>query len=118
MFFQVRSAVAPITVTQLVIVQPNTSYSFECYAKTENLISASTPAIVIEDTAEGAELASSARLPTGDNEWLPVSLSFKTGPKTEAIRVKIYRAPCDQENPVCPIFGTVWYDNFAHKSGK
>ena len=118
MFFQVRSTVGPIAVTQLVIVQPNASYSFECYTKTENLLSASTPAIVIEDAGDGAELAASAGLPTGDNDWSQVSLTFNTGPKTEAIRVKIYRTPCEQENPVCPIFGTVWYDNFALKSGK
>ena len=117
MFFQVRSTVAPIAVTQLVIVQPNTSYSFECYTKTENLISATTPAIIIEDAGDGAELAASAKLPAGDTDWSQVSLSFKAGLKTEAIRVKIYRASCDQENPVCPIFGTVWYDNFALKSG-
>ena len=118
MFFQVRSTVAPIAVTQLVIVQPNTSYNFVCHAKTENLMSASTPAIIIEDAGDGAELAASAKLPAGDNDWSQISLSFKTGPKTEAIRVKIYRSPCDQENPVCPIFGTVWYDNFALTSGK
>ena len=118
MFFQVRSTVAPIAVTQLVIVQPNTAYSFECYTKTENLMSASTPAIIIEDAGDGAELAASAKLPAGDSDWSPVSLSFNTGSKTEAIRVKIYRAPCDEENPVCPIFGTVWYDNFALKPGK
>lgn len=118
MFFQVRSTAGPIAVTQLVIVQPNTSYSFECYTKSENLTSASTPSIIIEDAGDGAELAASDKLPTGDNDWSQVSLSFRTGAKTEAIRVKIYRAPCDQENPVCPIFGTVWYDNFAIKSGK
>jgi len=118
MFFQVRSTVEPIAVTQLVIVQPNTSYSFECYTKTENLMSASTPGIVIEDTVDGAALAASSKLPTADSDWSQVSLTFHTGPKTEAIRIKIYRAPCDQENPVCPIFGTVWYDNFALKSGK
>ena len=118
MFFQVRSAVGPIAVAQLVIVQPNTSYSFECFTKTENLLSASTPAIMIEDAGDGAQLATTARLPTGDNDWSQFSLSFNTGPKTEAIRVKIYRSPCDEENPVCPIFGTVWYDNFALKSGK
>lgn len=118
MFFQVRSTVAPIAITQLVMVRPNTSYSLECYTKTEDLMSASTPAVIIEDTVDGAQLAVSARLPTGDNDWSQVSLSFNTGPKTEAIRIKIYRAQCDQENPVCPIFGTAWYDNFDLKYAK
>ena len=72
----------------------------------------------IEDASDGAKLAESAKLPTGDNDWSPISLSFKTGPKTEAIRVRIYRSTCDEETPVCPIFGTVWYDNFALTYGK
>ncbi|HKO62565.1 MAG TPA: tetratricopeptide repeat protein [Pyrinomonadaceae bacterium] len=118
MFFQVRSHLEPIAVTQLIPVHPNTGYSLDGYAKTEQLVSASTPAIVIEDPVNGAQLAASGKLPTGDNEWSQISLPFTTGPKTEAIRLKIYRATCGRENPVCPIFGTVWYDDFALKSGK
>ena len=118
MFFQVRSHLEPIAVTQLVRVHPNTAYVLDGYAKTEQLISASTPAILIEDAADGAHLAGSGKLPAGDNDWSQISLSFKTRAKTEAIRLKIYRDLCGPENPVCPIFGTVWYDDFALKSGK
>jgi tetratricopeptide (TPR) repeat protein len=118
MFFQVRSHLEPIAVTQLVPVQPNTAYILDGYARTERLVSASTPSIIIEDVGDGAQLAASGKLPAGDNDWLQISLPFKTGPKTEAIRLKIHRAPCGQETPVCPIFGTVWYDDFALKPGK
>ncbi len=118
MFFQVRSHLEPIAVTQLVLVHPNSAYSLNGYAKTEQLTSASTPAIVIEDAGDGAQLAASGKLPAGDNDWSQISLPFNTGAKTEAIRLKIYRTPCGPENPVCPIFGTVWYDDFALKSGK
>ena len=118
LFFQAQSNLEPIAVSQLVPVQPNATYSFECYARTEKLISASTPIVRIDDANDGAELAVSSKLPTGDNDWSLISLMFKTGPKTEAINVNIYRAPCDEENTVCPIFGTVWYDNFALKSAK
>ena len=118
MFFQVSSHLEPIAVTQLVPVHSNSAYSLNGYAKTKQLVSASTPGIIIEDAGDGAHLATSANLTAGDNDWSQISLSFKTGAKTEAVRLKIYRVPCGQENPVCPIFGTVWYDDFALKSGK
>ncbi len=117
-FFQVRSHLDLIAVTQLIPVRPDTQYDFECFAKTEQLVSASTPSIVIEDAADGTQLAASEKLPTGNNDWSLIALSFKSGPKTEAVRLKIQRSPCGPENPVCPIFGTVWYDDFALKSGK
>jgi hypothetical protein len=117
-FFQVRSHLDPIAVTQLVLVSPDTQYDFECYAKTEQLVGASTPGVVIEDATDGAQLAVSAKAAAGSNDWQPVALTFKTGPKTEAVQLKLIRTTCGPENPVCPIFGTVWYDDFALKSGK
>lgn len=116
-YFQVRTHVDVINVSQLVPVEPNTQYDLECYVKTERLESASTPSVVIANAADDAVLAGSASAPSGSNGWQPISLSFKTGPKTEAVRVKILRSSCP-ESPVCPIFGTVWYDDFDLKSRK
>ncbi len=116
-FFQVRSHIDVINVSQLVPVRPNTQYDFECYLKTERLESASTPAVVIANAADDAVLAGSNSAPSGSNSWQPISLSFKTGPKTEAVKVKILRASCP-DSPVCPIFGTVWYDDFDLKPRK
>lgn len=114
-FFQVRSHVEPISVSQLVPVHPNTQYEFECYVRTENLVGASTTAVVIADAADGAQLASSPQAPSGDNDWQRVVLSFRTSVKTEAITLTIVRAPCKTDDAVCPIFGTVWYDDFNLK---
>ena len=116
-FIQVRSHIDVINVSQLVPVRPNTQYDFECYVKTEKLESASTPAVVIANAADGAMLAGSTSAPSGNNGWQPISLSFKTGPKTEAVKVKILRDSCP-DSPVCPIFGTVWYDDFDLKPRK
>ncbi len=46
LYFQVRSHIDTINVSQLVPVKPNTEYDFECYVKTERLESAETPVIV------------------------------------------------------------------------
>jgi carbohydrate binding protein with CBM4/9 domain/tetratricopeptide repeat protein len=115
--FQVRSRLDAINVSQLVPVQPNTQYDFEYYLKTDKLVSAATPVVVIADATDETTLASSAAAPNGDNDWQRISLSFRTGAKSEALRLKINPTSCEDKS-VCPIFGTVWYDDFDLKPRK
>ena len=117
LFFQVRSVLAGLKVSQLVPLQPNKDYEFECYVMTERLESASTPFVQIVDASDDASLARSETTANGNNNWQRVSLSFKTGAKTEAVKIKVMRDAC-AENAVCPIFGTVWYDDFVLKPRK
>ncbi len=118
LFFQVRSQIENIDVSQLVPVAPNTQYDFECYIQTERLESASTPIVAIIDAADETKvLASSTAAPTGNNAWQRIALSFKTAANAEAVKLKVYRPGCPDQ-PVCPIFGTVWYDDFDLKSRK
>ena len=116
-YFQVRSHIDTINVSQLVPVKPNTEYDFECYLKTERLESAETPVVQIVNAGDDAVLASSPSAPSGNNGWQRISLAFKTGEKTEAVKVKMVRNSCS-DSPVCPIFGTVWYDDFDLKPRK
>lgn len=116
--FEVRNRLEAIGVSQLVPVAPDTQYDFECYFKTEKLVSAATPIILFSDLDNDAVLVTSQPLPTDDNDWQRLTLSFKTGPKTEAVRFLINRAKCDADSPVCPIYGTVWYDDFNLKARK
>ena len=117
LYFQVRSHIDTINVSQLVPVKPNTNYDFECYLKTERVESAETPVISIVNAADDAGLAGSTGAPTGNSNWQRVALSFRTGDKTEAVKVKMVRNSC-ADSPVCPIFGTVWYDDFDLKPRK
>ena len=116
-FFQVRSNIEGVDVSQLVPVAPNTQYDFECYVQTERLESASTPIVAIADAADETTLATSGAAPSGNNNWQRITVAFKTGAKAEAVRIKISRPGCP-DAPVCPIFGTVWYDDFDLKSKK
>ncbi|MGI9067119.1 MAG: tetratricopeptide repeat protein [Pyrinomonadaceae bacterium] len=115
--FQVRSHLEAINVWQLLPVQPNTQYDFECYLKTDKLVSAATPVVVVADATDETIIASSELAPSGSNDWQRISLSFKSGAKTEAVRLKINPTSC-ADNSVCPIFGTVWYDDFDLKPRK
>ena len=113
LLFKARSTI-DVDVSQLVIVEPGTQYDFECFLKTSKLESAGTPVVVIVNAADGVILGSSQPAPAGDNDWQRISIAFKTGAKAEAIVIRINRASCG-ENSVCPIFGTVWYDDFDLK---
>jgi len=111
LLFQVSSHLDSINVSQLVPVFANTQYDFEYYVKTEKLQSGSMPVIQLTDAGDKSLLAYSEVAGTGDNDWKRVATSFKTGPNTQAVMVRIMRGACD-DTPVCPIFGMMWYDDF------
>ena len=119
MVFQVRANADTVGASQLVPVDPKTDYEFECYISTESLVSGSTPQIDILDAATNLLIVSSSPASRGSSGWKPVNLSFKTGDKTEAVIVRVIRGSCvNNETPVCPIFGSVWYDDFSLKHRK
>ena len=101
-------------VAQLITIEPGTQYDLECFLKTHQLASAGSPVVEVVDAADGAVLGASRPAPSNDNDWQPIAVTFKTGPKAEAIVIHITRAPCG-DNAVCPIFGDVWYDDFNLK---
>jgi tetratricopeptide (TPR) repeat protein len=114
--FQVRANLENFNVSQLIPVEPNSEYDFEYFFSTEKLETGSAPVIQVLDTASGGALVSSAQAPSGSHPWTHVSLPFKTSEKTEAVTLKIERVPCSkEENVICPIFGSIWYDDFSLK---
>jgi tetratricopeptide (TPR) repeat protein len=114
--FHVRSNIENINIAELVPVATNTDYDFEFYVATEKLETGSPPLVQIVDPTTSGVFASSPAAANGNSEWTRVPLSFKTGDKTEAVMIRIVRPSCGtQEAPVCPIFGSVWYDDFSIK---
>lgn len=109
--FRAPTKLDAIHVSQAVAVEPNTQYHFECWARTSDLTTGRPPLITILSAADNAPLASSPPLPTGTNDWQRIALDFKTKPNSDGVIVKLTRQSCDDAS-VCPIFGTVWYDDF------
>ena len=116
LIFQVRQNASLIQVYQLVPVEPQTEYEFEGYVSTEGLESGSTPQIDVVDPTDEKTMVSSPMAPRATNNWNRVNFTFKTGEKMEAVILKVRRSSCvNEQTPICPIFGTVWYDNFSIK---
>ena len=99
-----------INVSQTIAVQPNTQYRLEYYARTEKLSSASTPVVIIVDGGDNQTIATTAPLPTGTHDWQKYAVDFKTR-NGDGITLIIGCLPCSVGD-ICPIFGTVWYDDF------
>ena len=112
LLFQVRSRLDTVDVSQLIPITPDTEYDLEFAVKTQKLESADLLSVAIFDEVEGKMLAKSEETAGGTSDWKVAKLSFKTGPKTQAIRMRLLRNPCPPEGS-CPIYGTVWYDNFS-----
>ena len=114
--FHVRSNIENINISQLVPVTTNTEYDFEFYVATEKLETGSPPLVQIMDPTTSGVIVSSPAASNGNSDWTRIALSFKTGDKTEAVTIRIARPSCGTEDaPVCPIFGSVWYDDFSLK---
>ena len=109
--FRAPSTLDRIQISQTVVVTPGVQYRFEYYVRTEDLLSASTPVLTIVDAVDGTALATSKPLPTGTNDWHQVALDFTMNAKHDGITIGFSRAPCG-EAQICPIFGSVWYDDF------
>jgi len=100
--------------SQLVTIEPGTQYDLDFFLKTQQLASAGLPFVEVIDAADGAVLGASQPAPPENTDWQPVSITFKTGAKAEAVVIRVSRASCG-DNAECPIFGSVWYDDFNLK---
>jgi hypothetical protein len=100
-----------LNITQLVAVEPSSSYRLLFYVRSVGLKSAAMPVVQIL-TADGKALAESTAATPGKSDWQQVAVDFKTPADMDGITVRIGRTPCTAEGAVCPIFGTVWYDDF------
>ena len=57
-------------------------------------------------------LASSQPMPIRDQRLATGDAGFQNETEGEGISIGLSGTPCDDKEPICPIFGTVWYDDF------
>jgi tetratricopeptide (TPR) repeat protein len=99
-------------ISQLVLVAPNARYRLNFAARTEGLVSAALPVVVIKNAAGDQNIiAQSLPLSAGTNGWRDLSIDFETTDSTEAVRVSIQRQACSSKP--CPIVGRAGFDSFS-----
>lgn len=97
-------------VYQFVRVSPGQSYHLEAVMKTDGITTDSGPHLEVHDVYDAAALDKGTENFTGTTpSWTPVSVDFKTGPKTELIIVALARLPSRKlDNQIA---GKVWLDD-------
>jgi hypothetical protein len=92
-------------IRQLIPVEPNTTYEFSAYFKSQGLQGAGGPRFLLEDRFTGANYFASEELKDADF-WKEVGGIFSTGPDTKLLVLRIQRVP-----PGNAIRGKVWIDD-------
>lgn len=96
-------------ILQIVAVESNKKYRLSYWLKTDNLKSAGTPTLEILNANDEKIITTGAAIPSGTNDWSPVTIEFTVPPTAEAIALRFDRAYCGD---ACPIVGTFWVDDF------
>ncbi|HET6670754.1 MAG TPA: tetratricopeptide repeat protein [Pyrinomonadaceae bacterium] len=100
-----------VLLSQLLLVEPNKHYRVNFNVRTDNLVTGGLPVITVGD-ASGDKKALGQSFPIGfeGSAWQSLSFDFRTD-KEAAVELRLQRKPCN--NVPCPIFGSLWLDNFA-----
>ena len=104
---------APATpvISQLALVKARTRYRLSYAARTQDLVTAGLPVVVVKDAVGvNQTLASANTLPRGSSSWQTYTTVFVTPDATRALLICIQRQDCD--TAPCPIFGRAWFDDF------
>lgn len=101
-------------VYQIVPVRPDQTYLLTAQIRSVNIVSDSGPRLRVMDPACRDCLANLTNTVVGTTPWHQISLRFRTGPQTSAVRVSIWRAR-SLSYPT-EILGTLWVDQVSLKS--
>ena len=102
--------------SQTFVVNPNTSYRLSFAVKTKDLITGGPPLIVVNDASNNQLLGKSENFPTATTSWTKLNVDFTTLPISQAAVIRLQRSNCDSSP--CPIFGTLWLDEFSVEQTK
>src|SRR5207245_9780455 len=76
--FKASNRLDLIPVSQTIIVEPDTAYRLQYYQRSEDLICAATPELIVNDLGDNSILIAAPPLATGTHEWKQITLDFKT----------------------------------------
>jgi hypothetical protein len=94
-----------VPLPRYVSVRPNTTYRFSAFVKSEDIVRASGPRLVIQDPYNNQSWGTTDDS-LGTTGWRQQVVDFVTGPEARLITVRVMRVP---GNPL--IKGTFWLDD-------
>ncbi|HEU4871405.1 MAG TPA: carbohydrate binding domain-containing protein, partial [Pyrinomonadaceae bacterium] len=101
--------------SQTLVLEPEQTYRVSFAIKTKDVVTGGPPFIAVRDATNNQLLGKSENFPTATNPWLTLNFEFTTQPNSQAAIVRLERNNCDA---TCPIFGTLWLDQFLIEQTK
>lgn len=100
-----------VLLSQLLLVEPHKHYEVRFDVRTENLLTGGLPLITINGaTGNKNVLGQSTAIGFESSALQSLKFDFRTN-EEDAVELRLQRKPCN--NAPCPIFGSLWLDNFA-----
>ena len=96
--------------SQTVVIDSSKSYRLSFAVRTKDLVTGGPPVILVIDANSHQILGRSENLPTATTPWRTLNLNFNTTATSQAVIIRLQRNNCDSSP--CPIFGTLWLDEF------
>ncbi|TAM79855.1 MAG: hypothetical protein EPN47_18895 [Acidobacteria bacterium] len=101
-------------VYQIVPVRPDQTYLLTARVRSVNIVSDSGPRLRVTDPACQDCLTTLTNAVVGTTPWHQLTLRFRTGPQTAAVRVSVWRAR--SLGYPTEILGTLWVDQVSLRS--
>ena len=102
--------------SQTIIVEPEKRYRVSFAVKTKDVATGGPPFITARDAANNQLLGKTENLPTASTQWLTMNFEFTTLNNSQAAVIRLERNNC--ASGPCPIFGTLWLDQFRIEQTK
>ncbi len=100
-----------VILSQLLLVEPHKDYQVKFDVLSENLLTGGLPVIAVYSaTGKKNVLGQSAPIGFESSAWQSLKFDFRTNDE-DAAELRLQRKPCN--NAPCPIFGSLWLDNFV-----
>ncbi|MGQ0541515.1 MAG: O-antigen ligase family protein [Blastocatellia bacterium] len=99
-------------ISQVFAIKPGRNYVIGFAYKTNDIVTGGLPIIqIIRRDADSQVLATEITLLPNSGNWTHASVSVESDSTTEALEIRLSRKTCPQG--ICPIFGTIWMDDFS-----
>lgn len=99
-----------VLLSQFILVEPSKHYRVTFGARTKGIVTGGLPVVSVNDAGgEKKRLGQSSGIE--NRTWQTLSFEFETEPATNAVSLSLQRKQCS--STPCPIFGSLWVDNFA-----
>ena len=96
--------------SQTVLIYPAKIYPLKFSLKTKDLATGGPLMLTVNDAENGLLLGRSADFPS-TNSWVTLTFEFTTLATSKAAVIRLQRSNCNSSP--CPIFGTLWLDEFV-----